>query len=88
MTAAVFATALAGCGPAATHTAFQPGETWTDEHGNRCRAETAYLAACVTPDGHAFTMETKPAPGSLASDPVKAIMYGVSTLRGPAKSEP
>ena len=80
--------ALAGCGPRAAPTAFQPGETWTDSHGNQCRAETAYLAACVTPDGYAFTMETKPSPGSLASDPVKAIMYGVSKLPRPRDRPP
>ncbi len=81
LTAAFLAVAFAGCAPRAAPAAFQPGESWTDEHGNRCTAETAYVAACVTPGGHAFTMETKPSPGSLLSDPVKAIMYGAGKLR-------
>ncbi len=81
LTAIVLAVALEACAPQASQPEFMPGETWTDEHGNECTAETAHLAACTTPDGYAFTIETKPSPESLTGDPAKAVMYVVTKIR-------
>ena len=81
LTATLLAATLVACVPRSTYPTFQPGETWTDEHGNECEAETAHLAECVTPDGHGFTLETRPSAESLAQDPVKAVMYGATKIR-------
>lgn len=80
-TAVVILMALADCGngqhpDAETDVAARATpDRWTDRHGNVCESLEPGPAWCRTPDGHVWYREYVSTTGSLARNPVEAMMW-------------